>query len=149
MFLQVRSSWNNRGEHRLQKQLTEKLNEYEDMGLSYVYEYEIYLYQVLVSTVYAFNCSRGKYFDSSVISYFISYSCLYSIDATQEKGSLGRLVNDSFYYPNTRMKQLSFKKRNHLCLFAIKDIKSSGEAIKADGATEIELHSADDDVAGT
>lgn len=52
---------------------------------------------------------------------------LFSIDATQEDGSFGRMVNDSKYSPNARMKRIEARGRPYLCLFAIRDIKEGEE----------------------
>ena len=47
-----------------------------------------------------------------------------SIDATNDDGSLGRLVNDSKYYSNCQMKKVDGQS---LCLFAKQDIKAGEE----------------------
>ncbi|KAI2644635.1 Histone-lysine N-methyltransferase PR-Set7 [Labeo rohita] len=54
----------------------------------------------------------------------------YSIDASFDDGSLGRLVNDS-QKPNGKMKKTELEGKPHLCLFAIKDI-NKGEEITYD-----------------
>lgn len=51
---------------------------------------------------------------------------LNSIDATNDDGSFGRLVNDSAD-PNCKMKKIFVNGTPHLCLFAIKDIKRDDE----------------------
>ncbi|XP_055080972.1 uncharacterized protein LOC129456606 [Periophthalmus magnuspinnatus] len=52
----------------------------------------------------------------------------FSVDASREDGSLGRLVNDDHLNPNSKMKIIRVDGRPHLCLFALKDI-SPGEEI--------------------
>ncbi|CAJ1081816.1 uncharacterized protein LOC124850789 isoform X8 [Xyrichtys novacula] len=53
---------------------------------------------------------------------------LWCVDAAQEDGSLGRLVNDDHKAPNAKMKYLHMEGKPHLCLFAARDI-SPGEEI--------------------
>lgn len=48
--------------------------------------------------------------------------CLFSIDAAQEDGSFGRLVNDEHIHPNCRMKKVVIDGKPYLCLFALRDI---------------------------
>ena len=43
--------------------------------------------------------------------YFMFYC---SLDATRDDGSLGRLVNDSRYFPNSRIKQLNIDDKPRL-----------------------------------
>ena len=50
-----------------------------------------------------------------------------SIDATDDDGSIGRLVNDSRYYPNSVMKKITVNGIHHLCLFATRDIDKDEE----------------------
>lgn len=50
------------------------------------------------------------------------------MDASQEDGSLGRLVNDNHISPSAKMKILNINGKPHLCLFASRDI-SPGEEI--------------------
>lgn len=52
-----------------------------------------------------------------------------SIDATDDDGSIGRLVNDSRYYPNSVMKKITVNGIHHLCLFATRDIDKDEEII--------------------
>ncbi|XP_028255263.1 histone-lysine N-methyltransferase set-1-like [Parambassis ranga] len=52
----------------------------------------------------------------------------WSIDASKENRSLGRLVNDNHISPNCEMKKIVCDGKPHLCLFAIKEI-SPGEEI--------------------
>lgn len=52
---------------------------------------------------------------------------LFSVDASKEDGSLGRLVNDNHRSPNAKMKMVVVKNRPHLCLFAIKHIETGNE----------------------
>lgn len=51
----------------------------------------------------------------------------FSIDASREDDSLGRLVNDDHKYPNCKMKQLAVQDKPHLCLFAIENIQAESE----------------------
>ncbi|XP_039865655.1 histone-lysine N-methyltransferase SETD5-like isoform X1 [Simochromis diagramma] len=53
---------------------------------------------------------------------------LWCVDASQEDGSLGRLVNDNHISPSVKMKILDINGKPHLCLFASRDI-SPGEEI--------------------
>ncbi|KAK7880589.1 hypothetical protein WMY93_032777 [Mugilogobius chulae] len=53
------------------------------------------------------------------------------IDAAQEDGSLGRLVNDDHSHPNCKMKRIMLEAKPHLCLFASRDIQP-GEEITYD-----------------
>ncbi|XP_056604919.1 histone-lysine N-methyltransferase set-1-like [Triplophysa dalaica] len=46
----------------------------------------------------------------------------YCIDASNEDGSLGRLVNDDHINPNCKVKTVVFKEKPHLCLFSIRDL---------------------------
>ncbi|XP_037347036.2 N-lysine methyltransferase KMT5A-like [Pungitius pungitius] len=50
------------------------------------------------------------------------------VDAAQEDGSLGRLVNDDRYHPNCKMKKVITDGKPHLFLFALRDI-AVGEEI--------------------
>ena len=54
---------------------------------------------------------------------------VFSLDATKDDGSLGRLVNDSKYFPNAKVKLLNVDNVPRLCLFTLKTI-SSGEEIR-------------------
>lgn len=51
----------------------------------------------------------------------------FSIDASREDGSLGRLVNDAHRSPNCKMKKLIVQGEPHLCLFAIENIQAESE----------------------
>nr|XP_046253176.1 N-lysine methyltransferase KMT5A-like [Scatophagus argus] len=53
------------------------------------------------------------------------------IDAAQEDGSLGRLVNDDHRHPNCKMKRVITEAKPYLCLFALRDIQP-GEEITYD-----------------
>ncbi|MGL5103398.1 MAG: SET domain-containing protein-lysine N-methyltransferase [Plesiomonas sp.] len=46
----------------------------------------------------------------------------HSIDASNEDGSLGRLVNDDHINPNCKVKTVVFEEKPHLCLFSVRDI---------------------------
>lgn len=54
------------------------------------------------------------------------YFC-FSVDASKEDESLGRLVNDNHKSPNAKMKKMVVENRPHLCLFAIAQIKKGDE----------------------
>ncbi|TMS18608.1 Zinc finger MYM-type protein 4 [Larimichthys crocea] len=49
------------------------------------------------------------------------------IDASNEDGTLGRLVNDDHKSPNCKMKKIVYKGKPHLCLFAVKKISADEE----------------------
>lgn len=51
----------------------------------------------------------------------------FSIDASKEDGSLGRLVNDNHKHPNCVMKKIVVNNKPHLCLFAVKKIETGSE----------------------
>ncbi len=51
----------------------------------------------------------------------------FSIDASKEDGSLGRLVNNSHKSPNCIIKKVIVNDRPHLCLFAVKNIEPGTE----------------------
>ena len=52
-----------------------------------------------------------------------------SIDATEEDGSLGRLINHSRLKPNVFVKIVASDSRPHLCMFAATEIKSGQELL--------------------
>lgn len=52
---------------------------------------------------------------------------LFSVDASKEDGSLGRLINNNHKSPNAKMKKVIVNNRPHLCLFAIKEIEIGKE----------------------
>ncbi|KAL2076437.1 hypothetical protein ACEWY4_027965 [Coilia grayii] len=52
----------------------------------------------------------------------------WSLDASVEDESLGRLVNDDHQRPNCKMKIVDFNREPHLCMFALRDI-SPGEEL--------------------
>lgn len=54
-----------------------------------------------------------------------------SIDASREDESFGRLVNDEYRRPNSKMKRIDVNGKPHLCLFAVDDIQE-GEEITYD-----------------
>lgn len=58
---------------------------------------------------------------------FLSIS-FFSVDATREDGSLGRLVSDDHINPNSKMKTITVEGKPHPCSFATRSI-SLGEAI--------------------
>lgn len=54
-------------------------------------------------------------------------SSYFSIDASREDTSLGRLVNDCHKSPNCKMRRLTVQGKPHLCLFAIENIQAETE----------------------
>ena len=59
----------------------------------------------------------------------------FCVDATKEKNSLAKMVNDSQdKFANAVMKRMVIGKKAHLCLFAIKHIQSGTELRKCTGA---------------
>lgn len=52
---------------------------------------------------------------------------LFSLDASEEDESLGRLVNDNHKNPNCVMKKIIVNNKPHLCLFAMKKIEIGSE----------------------
>lgn len=62
---------------------------------------------------------------SSMFNLVLLY--LFSVDASREDGSLGRLVNDNHKSPNCIMKKVIVNGRPHLCLFAVKNIQAGTE----------------------
>lgn len=61
---------------------------------------------------------------------------IFSMDASHEDGSLGRLVNDAHKSPNCKMKRLDVNGKPHLCLFAIEDIETGTEITYDYGKSE-------------
>lgn len=53
------------------------------------------------------------------------FSC--SVDASEDDGSLGRLVNNDEIKPNCKMKTVVYEGKPHLCLFAVKEITQGQE----------------------
>lgn len=51
----------------------------------------------------------------------------FSLDASKEDGSLGRLVNDNHKNPNCVMKKIIINNKPYLCLFALKKIEIGSE----------------------
>ena len=62
-------------------------------------------------------------FDWIILAFFSS------LDATKDDGSFGRLVNDSKYFPNSKIKQMEIDGSPRLYLFALKNIVP-GEEIR-------------------
>ena len=52
---------------------------------------------------------------------------MYSIDATKEDGSFGRLINHSRTNPNIKSQTIDVDSIPHLIFYAIKDIKPGEE----------------------
>ena len=64
------------------------------------------------------------------INIIIYCDVYFSIDASKEDRTVGRLINDSKYFPNARMKNIvSAGRRPYLCLFAVRDIDTSEEVL--------------------
>ena len=60
------------------------------------------------------------------INIIIYCDVYFSIDASKEDGIVGRLINDSKYFPNARVRKIvSASRRPYLCLFAVRDIDIS------------------------
>ena len=55
----------------------------------------------------------------------------FSIDASEEDLTVGRLINDSMYLPNARMRKIvsTSRRRPYICLFAVRDIDISEESL--------------------
>ena len=70
-------------------------------------EKRVYVLVVLAIKIYCLKLIKLKFIH-------------FSVDATVDGGSLGRLVNDSRYFPNAVMENI----HNHFCLFALKNIKA-------------------------
>lgn len=58
---------------------------------------------------------------------FTIFLILFSLDASEEDGSLGRLVNDNHKNPNCVMKKIIVDDKPHLCLFSLKKIEIGDE----------------------
>lgn len=56
-----------------------------------------------------------------------SFLIPFSVDASREDGSLGRLVNDNHKSPNCIMKTVIVNDRPHLCLFAVTNMEAGTE----------------------
>lgn len=75
----------------------------------------------------------GNHFFRLFLTYWKQISCFFfslshfSIDASKEDGSLGRLVNDNNKTPNCKVKKISVEGKPHLCLFSVKAIASGEE----------------------
>ena len=64
------------------------------------------------------------------INIIIYCDVYFSIGASKDDGTVGRLNNDSKYFPNARMKKIiSASRRPYLCLFAVRDIDISAEIL--------------------
>lgn len=57
------------------------------------------------------------------------YVCVFSIDASAETAKLGRLVNDSLKFSNSKMEKIVIGNTPHLCLFATRDIECGEEIL--------------------
>ncbi len=64
----------------------------------------------------------------------------YSIDASYDDDSLGRLVNNS-QKPNGKIKKIELEGKPHLCLFAVKDINKDEEITYGYGGHDLPWHS--------
>ncbi|XP_051285298.1 uncharacterized protein LOC127379576 isoform X6 [Dicentrarchus labrax] len=77
---------------------------------------------------------RRRIYHPSCVAFMFSFKWrgrTWCIDASQEDGSFGRLVNDEHIRPNCRMKRIDVDRKPHLCLFALNDIQH-GEEITYD-----------------
>ncbi|XP_016309115.1 uncharacterized protein LOC107663407 isoform X2 [Sinocyclocheilus anshuiensis] len=78
--------------------------------------------------------SRRKRYHTSSAAFMFEFKWrgkTWSIDASREDGSFGRIVNDDHKHPNCEMKKIDVNGKIHLCLFALNDIKE-GEEITYD-----------------
>ena len=63
-----------------------------------------------------------------------------SLDATKDDGFLGRLISDSKYFPNSRIKQMEIDGLPRLCLFSVKNIAPGEEIRYCYGANNLPWH---------
>lgn len=84
-----------------------------------------------------------KLYTKKRLSYVYEYnvgSVKHCIDATDDDGSLGRLVNDSYLFPNAKMKKIQLSDSHHLCLFAVQDISVGEEVLYFYGEKDLPWH---------
>ena len=75
------------------------------------------------------------------INIIIYCDVYFSIDASKEDRTVGRLINDSKYFPNARMKKIvSASRRRYLCLLAVRDIDISEEILYFYGEENLPWH---------
>ena len=60
----------------------------------------------------------------------------FSIDASEEDGSFGRLINDDHKTPNLKVKTVQVNGLPHLCLFSIRDVVAGEELTYCYGDAE-------------
>lgn len=82
--------------------------------------------EALVLSLYFSYGNRTRYSDCFCLCDVELFPC--STDASQDDGSLGRLVNDNHINPNCKIKKIFCDGKPHLCLFAVTEI-SPGEEI--------------------
>lgn len=80
----------------------------------------------VVLLLLALLTARSLHTNTMVRFHYEYFAC--SIDASEDDGTLGRLVNDDHISPNCEMKKVKCEGKPHLCLFAVKQI-SPGEEI--------------------
>ena len=65
----------------------------------------------------------------------------FSIDASGEDGTVARLINDSKYFHNARMKKIAItSRRSYLCFFVVRDIDISEEILYFYGEENLPWH---------
>ena len=75
------------------------------------------------------------------INIIIYCDVYFSIDASKEDGTVGKLINDSKYFPNARMKKIvSAGRRLYLCLFAVRNIDISEKNLYFYGEENLPWH---------
>ena len=75
--------------------------------------------------------------NSQCVNIYVLY---FSIDATPDDGSLGRLVNDSYYFANATMKRIAIDGKHHLYLKALRNIAADDEILYTYGETDLDWH---------
>ena len=73
------------------------------------------------------NISSNKTVTTVHYNTITNFLVLFSLDASEEDESLGRLVNDNHKNPNCVMKKIIVDNKPHLCLFATKKIEIGSE----------------------
>ena len=69
----------------------------------------------------------------------INKSIISRLDATEDENSLGRFVNDSYYFANFKMMKLGFfHNLSYVCLFATRDILTDEEILYDYGDDTVE-----------
>ncbi|XP_029700999.1 uncharacterized protein isoform X2 [Takifugu rubripes] len=81
-------------------------------------------------------------------NYLFHFSCEgtnWCTDASQDDGSLGRLVNDNHINPNCKIKKIFCDGKPHICLFAITEISPGEEITYSYGNSSYPWRSMDSD----